>query len=367
LITITTPPWVNRAGFQEKTMTREKDYFKTICEVSRAFGTTSDKDELLQLVVESAIDTMKGKAACLWLVDKDNPKFVVPAAQKGLSEKYYHSLFHVENILPIVDGEGYLHARDAASDPRLEAHEAKKAEGIASMLIVPVRVEDSSIGVLSLYTSEPRDFSKDEIAFLTALAEQGGMAIEHARLLETIRENTRLFHDLAAGINSSLDVKTIFETLTIEIAKGLGVKASSVLIIDEEKQTLELVASYGLSEAYLDRGPLSVEKSMADTIKGQSVVIKDATTDKRIQHREEKKKEGIASILSVPIKAKEKVIGALRLYSDAPRDFTEDEVMLVTALALQGGVAIQNASMYLMLQEDMKDLKDDMWSHRSWF
>lgn len=347
-------------------MTREKDYFKTICEVSRAFGTTSEKDELLQLVVESAVDTMGAKAACLWLMDEEKTEFV-PAAQKGLSEKYYRLLFHVGNIGPIVDREGYLHARDAGSDPRLEEHEAKKAEGIASMLIVPVRVSDSSIGVLSLYTSKPKDFSEDEINFLTALAEQGGMAIEHARLLETIRENTRLFHDLAASINSSLDVKSIFQTLAADIAKGLGVKAASVLIIDKEKQTLELVASYGLSEKYLDRGPLTVGESMAETIQGQSIVIKDAATDKRVQHREAKKEEGIVSILSVPIKAKEEVIGALRLYCRFHRDFTEDEVMLVTALAHQGGLAIQNASLYLMVQEDMKELKDDMWSHRSWF
>ncbi len=347
-------------------MTREKDYFKTICDVSRAFGSTSDKNELLHLVVASAVDTMRAKAACLWLLDEEKSK-AMPVAQIGLSKKYFQTTIHADKIVSIMEKEGYFHARDATSDPRLEEHGAKKAEGIASLLIVPVRVSDSSIGVLSLYTSKPRDFSKNEINFLTALGEQGGMAIEHARLLETIRENTRLFHDLAASINSSLDVKSIFQTLAADVAKGVGVKASSVLIIDKENQTLELVASYGLSKKYLDRGPLSVGKSMAETIQGKSVVIKDATTDKRVQHREEKKREGIASILSVPIKAKEEVIGALRLYSGVPRYFTEDEVMLVTALALQGGVAIQNASLYLMIQEDMKDLKDDMWSHRSWF
>jgi len=347
-------------------MTREKDYFKTICDVSRAFGTTSDKDQLLGLIVKSAVDTMKGKAACLWLIDEENSE-AMPVAQMGLSKKYFQAPIYADKVVSIMEKEGYFHARDATSDPRLEDHKAKKVEGIASILIVPVMVKGKAIGVLSLYTSKPRDFSKDEIDFLTALGEQGGMAIEHARLLETIRENTRLFHDLAASINSSLDVKSIFQTLAADVAKGLGVKASSVLIIDKEKQTLELVASYGLSEKYLDRGPLSVGKSMAATIQGKSVVIKDATTDKRVQHREEKKKEGISSILSVPIKAKEEVIGALRLYSGVPRDFTDDEVMVVTALALQGGVAIQNASLYLMIQEDMKDLKDDMWSHRSWF
>ena len=49
------------------------------------------------------------------------------------------------------------------------------------------------------------------------------------------------------------------------------------------------------------------------------------------------------------------------------REFTEDDIMLTVAMAHQGGLAIQNASMYLMLQEDKKDLEQDFWSHRLWF
>jgi GAF domain-containing protein len=344
----------------------KNDYFRIFCKVSRAFGTTLDKDEILNLIVESVIDIVRGKAACLWLVDEATNEFEA-VAQKGLSKKYSQLQINAEKIVSVVRKEGYLHARDATTDNRLNYHEAKKAEGIASMLIVPVKVKDRLIGVLSLYTPDTRDFSKDEIQFLTALAEQGGMAIENARLFEKVMENTRLFHDLAVNINSTLDVKKILQILSADVAKALGVKASAVLLIDKDKQTLELMASYGLSEKYLDRGPLSVEKSMSDTLKGKPVVIKDAATDKRVQYSKEKEEEGIVSILSVPIMAKEEVIGALRLYSEVAREFTEDEIMLVTALALQGGLAIQNASMYLMLQQDMKDLKDDLWSHRSWF
>ena len=347
-------------------MAKKNDYFKTICEVSRAFGTALDEEELLDLIVTSAIETMKAKAACLWLLDAESNEFV-RVSHRGLSERYFQDPIHADKIVSIVAREGYLHVRDATTDPRLEYHEAKKAEGIASILVVPVMVKRKLIGVLSLFTAEQRDFSKDEIQFLTALAEQGGMAIENARLLEKIRENTRLFHDLAANINSSLDVKKIMHILSADVAEALGVKASSVFLIDKETQTLELVASYGLSERYLNRGPLSVEKSMVETIKGKPVVIKDATTDKRVQYRKEKKEEGIVSVLSSPIMAKEEVIGVLRLYSGVLREFTDDEIMLVTALAQQGGLAIQNASLYLMVQEDMKDLRDDMWSHRSWF
>ena len=97
------------------------------------------------------------------------------------------------------------------------------------------------------------------------------------------------------------------------------------------------------------------------------MVIKEVASDPRVRFKKQKQEEGIVSILSVPIKSRDKVIGVLRLYTGAPRDFTEDEVLLVTALAYQGGLAIQNASMYLTLQDDMKHLKEDIWSHRSWF
>lgn len=86
-----------------------------------------------------------------------------------------------------------------------------------------------------------------------------------------------------------------------------------------------------------------------------------------VQYKNEKKEEGIASILCVPMKAQDRVIGVLRLYSGVPRDFTEDEIMLATALAHQGALAIHNASLYRMMEKDMKDLKNELWSHRSWF
>jgi GAF domain-containing protein len=218
-----------------------------------------------------------------------------------------------------------------------------------------------------VFTSSPRDFSEKEIELLSALAEQGGMAIQHARLVDQMRENTRLFLDLSTNINSSLDIKKIFHILSADIAETLRVKASSILLVDEEKGTLELVASYGLSETYLNRGPLSAERSVSESLEGKPVMITDVASDPRVRFKKQKQDEGIVSILSVPIKSKETVIGVLRLYSGVQREFTEDEVLLVTALAYQGGLAIQNASMYLVAQNDMEDLKQDIWSHRSWF
>jgi len=348
-------------------MTKELDYFRSICNVSKAFGTTLSKSELLDLIVNSAIETMSAKAACLFLADKEQDIFV-PVAQQGLSDNYLHAKpLRAKDIVGAVLKGGYLAIRDATTDPRVENHEMKKAEGIASILDVPVTVNDKVIGILALYTADHRDFSPDEIDFLTALAEQGGMAIEHARLLERIRKNSTLFLDLAANINSTLDIKTILHNLTADICEALGMKGVLIRLLNRETGNLDLVASYGLSETFLNKGPVSAQKTMAQVLNGETVVIADVENDDRVQYRDAMLEEGIVSMVVVPVKAKEEVIGTMRLCSSVQRKFPEDMIMLVNALAQTGGLAIQNAAMYLALQNDMKNLKDEIWSHRSWF
>lgn len=348
-------------------MTKEKDYFRTFCKVSKAFGTTLSSEKLLDLIVQSAIDTMDAKAACLFLAAEGKDVFV-PVAQKGLSDTYLHQKpMKARRIVAEIIEAGHLHFRDATTDPRLENHDAKKAEGIASILSVPVMVKNQTKGILSLYTAETRDFNKEEIDFLSALAEQGGIAIEHARLLGRIQKNATLFLDLASHINSSLDIKKILNNLTVDICQALGMKGAAIRLLDKDSGELKLVASHGLSDEFLNKGLVSATKSAAQALKGETLVIKDATKDKRIQYKKEMKKEGIVSMIVTPIKSRDEIIGVLRLYTDIKREFPEDFVTMLQALAHQGALAIQNASMYLKLQKDKEDLEQDIWSHRSWF
>jgi GAF domain-containing protein len=310
---------------------------------------------------------MEGKAACLFLADVKKDVFV-PAAQKGLSENYLHaSPRRAKQVVSDILKGGYFSVYDATTDPRLENHELKKAEGIASILDVPVMVKDNAVGVLALYTSSHRHFSEDEVNFLTALAEQGGIAIEQERLFDRIRKNSMLLHDLASSINSSLDIKKILHILTANIADALGMKGVVIRLLNKDTNTLDLVASYGVSEEFLGKGAVSAEKSVSEALKGATVVIKDAATDKRVQYREAHRKEGIVSILNVPLKSKDEVIGVMRLFSGVKREFPEDVVVLVEAIAHQGGLAIENASLYLALQDDKKSLEEDSLSFRSWF
>ncbi len=348
--------------------TNKTDYFSTFCKISKAFGTTLNKQELLNLIVQSAIDTMDAKAASLFLADEKENVFV-PVAQKGLSQNYLHAgPSQAKKVVEgIFKGGGYLSIRDATSDPRVENHEAKKAEGIASILDVPIMVKNKAIGVLALYTATPRDFAEDEIDFLSALADQGGIAFENARLVNRMRMNTEFFHDLSVSINSTLDIKKIMHIMSADVAEIFGVKGASIRLLDENKERLELVSSYGLSEAYLGKGPVSAEKGIPEALKNRPIIVSDVAADEGVQYREEKRVEGIVSILSIPINARDEVVGVMRLYSDVKREFTDDDIMLAVAIAHQGGLAIQNASMYLTLQEDKENLEAEIWTHKSWF
>jgi GAF domain-containing protein len=345
------------------------DYFKKLCELCQAFGTARNRRELLAMIFDSALEILECKAACLYLTE-NGKRELIPIAQKGLSESYFRSKQSMltQKIVPLVVKKGFFYSRDAATDPKLAYPDAKKAEGIASILAVPVMVKGKINGVFCLFTASPRNFTREEKDFTILLAQQAGGVMEHARLIDHLRRETQLFFDLAVNLSGTLEVKEILRAMTTDLARALKVKGVSIRLLDERGETLELVASSGLSKRYLEKGVVSAQESIPQVLKGQTpVIILNAATSKRVQYRDMNRKEGIVTILAAPIKTKEQVIGVLRLYSSVARHFTPEEIKLVTALAYLGGLAIQNASLYLMCQTDMKDLKEELWSHRSWF
>jgi GAF domain-containing protein len=351
-------------------MSTKENYFRALSKLSIKMGAMEDKEKMLSLIVSAAVETLKAKAAVIFLRDEDSENFIhnAAAAQVGLSERYIHAgTAHAIKISPQLLKDGYMYFRDAATDKRLKNHKAKKAEGIGSIISVPIMDKGKMLGILSLYTKEIRKFSKDEIDFLSILAEQGGFAIENINLIRKLRNQSQIFLNLAVSISSSLDVKKILQAMTRELVEALRLKAASVRLLDEEKRTVKLVASFGLSDKYLNKGPVAADKNIARALKGETIYIKDASTDPGIQYKKEKEEEGIISMLYVPIKSHDKIIGVLSIYSGRSREFAEDEIMLVKALACQGGLAISNASLYMMLQEDIKDLKDNIWGHKCWF
>ncbi|MBW2608209.1 MAG: GAF domain-containing protein [Deltaproteobacteria bacterium] len=145
---------------------------------------------------------------------------------------------------------------------------------------------------------------------------------------------------ITGAISATRDPEDIV-VLTVESVKtAMDVKGCTLFLINRKTDELKIAGSYGLSQNYLDKGPISSLKSIAESFKEGPVAIFDVTDDPRIQYPEEAKKEGISSILSVPITLHDRVIGALRVYTSEPWEFTLEDVNFVHAVAQIVGMSI---------------------------
>ncbi|MFC1798484.1 GAF domain-containing protein [Thermodesulfobacteriota bacterium] len=132
--------------------------------------------------------------------------------------------------------------------------------------------------------------------------------------------------------------------MTVEsIKSALDAKGCSLFLINRKTDELELVTSYGLSKEYLNKGPISALRSIADSLAEGPVAISDVMDDPRIQYPDEARKEGIASILSVPVTVGGHLMGAMRVYTAEPWEFTLEDVNFVQALAQIAGMALSMA------------------------
>ena len=135
--------------------------------------------------------------------------------------------------------------------------------------------------------------------------------------------------------------------MTVEsIQSALSLKGCPLFLINHNTQELEVAASAGLSEEYLNKDAVSALRSIADSLQDGPVAVYDVNDDPRIQYPEAAKKEGIASILSVPIMVGDDAIGAIRVYSAEPWEFTLDDVNFVQALAQIAGVLIEMSRLH---------------------
>jgi len=162
---------------------------------------------------------------------------------------------------------------------------------------------------------------------------------------------------ITKGISHSRDPEEVVLTTVEGIKTALDAKGCALFLINRKTHELAIAASYGLSDEYINKGPLSALKSITQYAEDGPVAIYDVGDDPRIQYPEEAKKEGIASILSVPIITHAKLTGVLRVYTSESWEFTLEDVNFVQALAQIAGMAIEMSRLYQGQKESIDILK----------
>ena len=115
---------------------------------------------------------------------------------------------------------------------------------------------------------------------------------------------------------------------------------------------------YGLSRVYIQKGPVHVDRSIAEVLKGIPAAVEDATQDERAEYRIQDKREWITSILSVPVRHGNDIMGVVRAYTANKRRFTKSDTDFVEAVANLGAIALANAEAHELLKKDYQELRD---------
>jgi len=172
-------------------------------------------------------------------------------------------------------------------------------------------------------------------------------------------------YEAAAVLNSTRDHQAVLHALVAGVAKAVGAKGCSLMLLTPDKKALLHTAAFGLSDWYVRKGPASADKSISESLEGKPVAVLDASKDERIQYREQARKEGIVSILSVPMLLREEIVGVIRVYTSEPRQFTTEDIYYVGAVAHLGGIALENARLYETVQKDYEEFRQDMLEWRA--
>jgi GAF domain-containing protein len=341
-------------------MQGQSEYLRLFIDITKVITASLDPKEVFDLIVTKIPQILHVDAATIRLLDPSGQKLVLEAAS-GLSDTYLNRgpIDAEASVLKALEGTP-IAVCDAANDSRIDYPEAARQEGIQSILVAPIPIRGKINGVLRLLTRTRREFHPLEIEFAAALAEQCGIAIENARIHDEQQRQLNYFKavcEIGRTIGETRQLDTVLDLIVSRLPEVMNLKACTIRLIESAKGQLELKAAYGLSRNYLERGPLDDELATYFILKGEPVVIPDATTDIHTLYHQQAASEGVGSILAVPISVKGEPIGMLRLLTAEVRFFSSADINFAMAVAEQGGVAIQNAIDYQKMQDLLNECK----------
>jgi len=153
------------------------------------------------------------------------------------------------------------------------------------------------------------------------------------------------------AVNSTLDLQQVLDRLARGTAEAMGVRGCSIRLLDETGARLTMAAAYGLSDGYVRKGDLMLERNplAREVLLGKAISVGDVTREDRLQFGSQAAEEGIRSTLSARLQGKRGTLGMIRAYSTEFNHFTQDDITFLTAIANQGSLAIENAMAFQTL------------------
>ncbi|GHO66706.1 hypothetical protein KSC_055980 [Ktedonobacter sp. SOSP1-52] len=267
-------------------------------------------------------------------------------------------------------GEGYsgwvadkgrpLHSNDALGDPNF-ATEARSYStpyrGVMALPIIFFGTAERLIGVISVQSSEPREFTRDEVNFVEVIAGIIAINIENGRLYEQTDEQLRrkvhelaTIHRVSYIIASTLNLEEVLQIITTQAVHLSGAERSCIFELDPDRRRLHVLAHYGLNPEQASNLQIGVGQCCAGrTVQtGRPSMAVDCfhADEHCFIHDDPTLSSEIHSVLCVPLKVKQKVLGCICIYSSHRHLLSPEQMQLVVTFANEAAIAIENARLY---------------------
>jgi signal transduction histidine kinase len=330
-------------------------------QVSNVIHSTLDSQEALQLIVSEAVRLMNASSGSVVLINPTSGFLEISASQNlpGAARK-----------LQLRIGEGVTgwvarHGKPArVGDVTQDARYVAARRGVKSELAVPLEVNGETRGVINVDSDRLDAFSADDQDLLEQLAAQAAKVIHNTWLYEQLRLKVHLFESLSSvsrTINSTLNLDEALRVITREACELMRARMCSLMMLDESREWLDLRASYGAGAAYIKKPRLSVGESLLGVVarRKKPMQIANVQTSGRYQNIEVARREGLISLLSVPLLFAGQSIGTLNVYTSRLYNFSNEEIRILSALAELSAIAIEKARLYERIVDVEEQLRQN--------
>jgi len=337
---------------------RRADELSIVLEAIRAVSSTLDLEEVLSLIAERLMHAMDVDGCTLSRWDREEDTVVTwverrrvrSAAAEAPATIYALDDFPATRRVLEAGQPLAIRVGNPDADPAEVA--LLRQLGCASMLMLPLAVGGRAMGLVELDDRREREFAVSDIRLCQALADQAAVAIENARLFEEARRQAA---ELAAlnktgqALTSTLDLDVVLTMAIAEATSLLHAEGATVLLHDTATSELFFAACVGPgAEALLGRR-MRASAGIAGWVlrEGKPALIRDARSDPRFyQNIDAVTGLTTRSLLAVPLRYRDRVIGVIEVINTASGSFSEHDLDLLNTLAGSTAVAIENARLY---------------------
>jgi len=332
--------------------------FEVLARVSSVINSTLEPKEVLNRVLAEAVRVMQATSGSLVFIDPHTQMLQIEVAI-GLSKRARQIQLAIgRGVTGWVAKMGVpLRVPDVTADPRY----VSVRTDIRSELAVPLLVEGTLIGVLNVDSTRRNSFSMEDEELLVAIANQSAQVIQNSWLYQAVAHNARQLESLlsvAQSVISSLNLQEVLQHVTRDACQLLDTKVCSLMLLNPARDLLELLACHGAGDEYLSKPPLLVADSLVGFVVRRRKPLRVDNVQEHDEYRntEMARKEGLVSLLSVPLVVDEIAIGALSVYTAEPYHYSNQDVRTLSALASLAAVAIENAR----LHEKIVDVEEQL-------